>query len=313
MRREIGNLSLRSNQRLWRGVLSGSGRERGRGQFHQARQSEALKNASVVVKRRGPSDPANSFTSLRSRSLTTRPRLSASKEVINLRLASWLLKSDAREHFEGRRCEIKTPARNALLAQIYGQSPIVNLCRHERNHAVDNPQLKADKGQLSVAGKEGGYQLHVAKRRHGPHSARTSCRKNSRSFSRSPSTVKLLPIEKRNCTTALGAISPPFQPLATVGMALGQNSDVTTEAAGVVVMDNSLKKVDEFMHISHRMRSIALQSAVGGMLLSIGGMVFAVTGHLSPVGGAISQEVIDVLAVLNALRAAFPPKVISDL
>ena len=100
---------------------------------------------------------------------------------------------------------------------------------------------------------------------------------------------------------------------ATVGMAIGQNSDVTTEAAGVVVMDNSLKKVDEFMHISHRMRTIALQSAVGGMLLSVVGMVFAATGHLSPVGGAISQEIIDVLAVLNALRAAFPPKVISDL
>ena len=110
-----------------------------------------------------------------------------------------------------------------------------------------------------------------------------------------------------------GINDAPAMMAATVGMAMGQNSDVTTEAAGVVVMDNSLKKVDEFMHISHRMRSIALQSAVGGMLLSIGGMAFAATGHLSPVGGAISQEVIDVLAVLNALRAAFPPKVISDL
>jgi hypothetical protein len=37
------------------------------------------------------------------------------------------------------------------------------------------------------------------------------------------------------------------------------------------------------------------------------------TGHLSPVSSAINQEVIDVLAVLNALRAAFPPKVIHDL
>src|SRR6476620_10187053 len=110
-----------------------------------------------------------------------------------------------------------------------------------------------------------------------------------------------------------GINDAPAMMAATVGMAMGQNSDVTTEAAGVVAMDNSLKKVDEFMHISHRMRSIALQSAVGGMLLSIGGMVFAATGHLSPVGGALSQEVIDVLAVLNALRAAFPPKVISDL
>ena len=43
------------------------------------------------------------------------------------------------------------------------------------------------------------------------------------------------------------------------------------------------------------------------------GMVFAATGQLTPVAGAISQEVIDVLAVLNALRAAFPPRVISDL
>ena len=37
------------------------------------------------------------------------------------------------------------------------------------------------------------------------------------------------------------------------------------------------------------------------------------TGHLSPVSGAIAQEVIDTLAVLNALRAALPPKVIHDL
>jgi len=110
-----------------------------------------------------------------------------------------------------------------------------------------------------------------------------------------------------------GINDAPAMMAATVGMAIGQNSDVTAEAAGVVVMDNSIKKVDEFMHISRRMRSIALQSAVGGMLLSIVGMVFAASGHLSPVGGAISQEVIDVLAVLNALRAALPPKEISDL
>ncbi len=110
-----------------------------------------------------------------------------------------------------------------------------------------------------------------------------------------------------------GINDAPAMMSATVGMAIGQNSDVTAEAAGVVIMDNSLTKVDEFMHISRRMRIIALQSAVGGMALSIIGMIFAATGHLSPVSGAIIQEIIDVLAVLNALRAAFPPKVIHDL
>jgi heavy metal translocating P-type ATPase len=110
-----------------------------------------------------------------------------------------------------------------------------------------------------------------------------------------------------------GINDAPAMMAATVGMAIGQNSDVTAEAAGVVVMDNSLEKVDEFMHISRRMRVIALQSAVGGMALSIVGMAFAAAGHLSPVSGAVTQEVIDVLAVLNALRAALPPKVIHDL
>jgi heavy metal translocating P-type ATPase len=110
-----------------------------------------------------------------------------------------------------------------------------------------------------------------------------------------------------------GINDAPAMTAATVGIAIGQNSDVTAEAAGVVIMDNSLKKVDAFMHISRRMRSIALQSAVGGMVLSLIGMAFAATGQLSPVRGAITQEVIDILAVLNALRAALPPKVIDDL
>jgi len=110
-----------------------------------------------------------------------------------------------------------------------------------------------------------------------------------------------------------GINDAPAMMAATVGMAIGQNSDVTAEAADVVAMENSLKKVDEFIHISRRMRSIAVQSAVGGMLLSLGGMMLAAAGFLAPVAGAIAQEIIDVVAVLNALRAAFLPKVISDM
>ncbi len=77
-------------------------------------------------------------------------------------------------------------------------------------------------------------------------------------------------------------------------------------------MENTLHKVDEFLHISRRMRTIALQSAVGGMALSVVGMVFAAFGYLPPVGGAIAQEIIDVLAVVNALRVAIPPKKLTD-
>jgi heavy metal translocating P-type ATPase len=109
-----------------------------------------------------------------------------------------------------------------------------------------------------------------------------------------------------------GINDAPAMMAATVGIAIGQGSDVTAEAADLVIMDSALGKVDEFMHISRRMRRIALQSAVGGMLVSLAGMGIAASGLLTPVAGAIGQEVIDVAAVLNALRAAWPPAEMRD-
>ncbi|MGZ8908769.1 MAG: heavy metal translocating P-type ATPase [Methylococcaceae bacterium] len=109
-----------------------------------------------------------------------------------------------------------------------------------------------------------------------------------------------------------GINDAPALTVATIGIAFGQNSDITGESADAVIMDSSLLKVDELFHIGARMRRIALQSAVGGMILSVIGMVFAGLGYLSPVAGAVTQEVIDVLAILNALRAAAPPKTLSD-
>ena len=49
-----------------------------------------------------------------------------------------------------------------------------------------------------------------------------------------------------------------------------------------------------------------------GMALSIVGMCIAFGGWLPPVGGAVFQELIDLAAVLNALRAAVPGGELSD-
>ena len=109
-----------------------------------------------------------------------------------------------------------------------------------------------------------------------------------------------------------GINDAPAMLAATVGLALGQHSEVTNQAAGAVLMNNMLGLVDELLHIGTRMRRIALQSAVGGMVLSLGGMLLAAAGYLPPVAGAIVQEVIDLAAVLNALRAAWPPGTLRD-
>ncbi|MBA4066511.1 MAG: cadmium-translocating P-type ATPase [Isosphaera sp.] len=109
-----------------------------------------------------------------------------------------------------------------------------------------------------------------------------------------------------------GINDAPALTACTVGLAFGQNSDVTAEAAGAVILDADLKRVDEFLHIGQRLRAVALQSAVGGIVLSLGGMALAAAGLLPPVAGAVLQEVIDVLAVLNALRVGFPPKALTD-
>lgn len=109
-----------------------------------------------------------------------------------------------------------------------------------------------------------------------------------------------------------GINDAPAMQAATVGVAFGLQSDVTSEAADAVILETSLGRVDELIHIAGRMRRIALESAVGGMGLSILGMIAAAWGYLPPIAGAVAQEIIDLAAVLNAVRVALPPGRLTD-
>ncbi len=110
-----------------------------------------------------------------------------------------------------------------------------------------------------------------------------------------------------------GINDAPALAAATVGLAFGQHNIVTSEAAKAVIMENSLARVDDLIHISEDMRKIAFQSAVGGMIFSFIGMAFAAGGLITPVGGAILQEIIDVVAILNALRLIWKKDFNSDI
>ncbi|MFI5104212.1 MAG: heavy metal translocating P-type ATPase [Terriglobales bacterium] len=109
-----------------------------------------------------------------------------------------------------------------------------------------------------------------------------------------------------------GINDAPAMMAATVGVALGGTSEAISESADAVVLDSSLRKIDELIHIGERMTRISLQSAVGGILLSAIGMAAAAMGHLSPLNGAIAQEVIDLAAVLNALRVTVRQRDLAD-
>ncbi len=136
-------------------------------------------------------------------------------------------------------------------------------------------------------------------------------------FGKSPEEkVAIVEREAREAPTLFvgdGINDAPAMLAATVGVAFGRASDITVEAAAAVILESSLEKVDELIHIGRRMRSIALQSAVAGMLLSAAGMMAAVLGYLPPIGGVVAQELIDVVAVANALRVSMVTGPLSDL
>ena len=110
-----------------------------------------------------------------------------------------------------------------------------------------------------------------------------------------------------------GINDAPALMLASVGIAFGQGNNITSESSGAVILESNLLKVDELIHISIFTRKIILQSAIGGMIFSVLGMIFASFGMISPSEGAIAQQIIDAIAIINALRLTITKNVVSDI
>ncbi len=104
-----------------------------------------------------------------------------------------------------------------------------------------------------------------------------------------------------------GINDAPALAAASVGVAMAaRGATASSQAADVVLTVDRIDRLADAILIARRSRGIALQSVAVGMGLSLVAMAAAAAGLLQPAGGALLQEVIDVLAIAIALRAVRP-------
>lgn len=100
-----------------------------------------------------------------------------------------------------------------------------------------------------------------------------------------------------------GINDAPALAAADVGIAFShQEHTAASSAADIVLFGRDFSGVCDVIQISRQTMHIAKQSMYIGVGLSLLGMFLAAGGLLTPVLGAMGQEIIDVAVILNALR-----------
>ena len=126
--------------------------------------------------------------------------------------------------------------------------------------------------------------------------------------------AELLPVDKVHAVRDIterpvmmvgdGVNDAPVLAAADIGIAMGaKGATAASESADVVILVDDISRAAKAVEIGHDTVRIALQSIWLGIAVSVGLMFVAAFGLIPATAGALLQEVVDLAAILSALRA----------
>lgn len=254
-------------------------------------------------------------------------------------LAKAIIKHADKKHLSVRPAKhVKETAGHGVLGRLNGKSVLLGRLSFIESHGIEIPdKLKKAQDQtvtfIAFDGKLAGYITFVDKIR--PEAkpmlerikksgiqhtlmvtgdSRTVSQKIAKKLGISNVQADSLPADKILAIENVpnkpvgfvgdGVNDAPVLTSADVGIALGaRGSTAASESADVVIMLDDVSKVADSVEIANKTFSIAKQSIMIGVIISVGLMAIFWTGRFSPLLGAFLQEIVDIVVVVNALRA----------
>lgn len=231
---------------------------------------------------------------------------------------------------------------HGVIAEVSGRTVVVGKASFVKSHSTEFTPLDLTPGQMSVfvavdGTPAGQIILHDQLRENAQHTlnemrrlgvshtvmltgdAQATAEHIASQLGMTDVRSSLLPADKVQAVASFssrpvmmvgdGVNDAPVLAAADVGVAMGaKGATAASESADVVIMVDDLAKASHSMSIAKRTIAVALQSIWIGIAISVLLMLVAAFGVIPAIIGALLQEFVDLVSILNSLRAVRDPQ-----